>query len=316
MSAMDQIQGRLTAGEHVILDGATGTELQRRGAPMHEAVWCAMATLSHGDLLREVHEDYIHAGADVITTNTYAASRTLLDSAGLGAQVPTVIRRAVALAKEARERAAVGRPIGIAGSMSHMAPMVKGGDTRNPERLPKATQVAANAREMAHLLADAGVDLLLMEMMSDPELALPTIEAAQTTGLPVWVGISCRRLAHRRLAAYSRPELPLERAIDAIVGAGGNVFGIMHSPVDATAEALSLLRDRWSGPLMAYPESGYFEMPHWRFVGVMTPEAFAAQARAWSASGVQILGGCCGLGVEHIRTLAETLGQPSRRGSM
>jgi homocysteine S-methyltransferase len=278
---------------------------------MHEAIWCAMATLSHGDLLREIHEDYIHAGADVITTNTFAASRTMLGSAGLGEQVPTVIRRAVAIAKEAREHAAARRPIAIAGSMSHMVPMMKGRDTRDPGRLPKATEVGANAREVAHLLGEAGVDLLLMEMMSDPELALPTIEAAMTTGLPVWVGISCRRLADRRLAAYSRRELPLEDAIHAIVGARGHVFGIMHSPVDATTEALDLLRGRWAGPLMAYPESGYFEMPDWRFVGVIAPGAFAAQARAWAASGVQILGGCCGLGVDHIRAVADTLTGPS-----
>jgi homocysteine S-methyltransferase len=279
---------------------------------MHEAIWCAMATLSHGDLLREIHVDYIHAGADVITTNTFAASRAMLGSAGLADQVPTVIRRAVAIAKEARDHAAAGRPIAIAGSMSHMVPMMKGRDIRDPTHLPKPTEVGANAHEMAHLLAEAGVELLLMEMMSDPELALPTIEAAQATGLPVWVGMSCRRLADRRLVAYSRPELPLEQAIHAIVGAGGHVFGIMHSPVDATTEALDLLRARWPGPLMGYPESGYFEMPNWRFVGVLTPEAFAAQARAWAGSGVQILGGCCGLGVEHIRAVTATLAEPSR----
>ncbi|MBI3454691.1 MAG: homocysteine S-methyltransferase family protein [Candidatus Rokubacteria bacterium] len=307
MTVIDAIQRLLTAGERVILDGATGTELERRGARMHEAVWCAMATLSHGDPLREIHADYIFAGADVITTNTFAASRTILGPAGLGERVPTVIRRAVAIAKEAIERAAAGRPIAIAGSMSHMVPLTKGADTRDPKRLPTPSEVGANAREMAHLLAEAGVDLLLMEMMSDPDLTLPTIEAARTTGLPVWVGISCRRAADRRLVAYSRPELALERAIDAIVGVGGDVFGIMHSPVDATTEALGLLRARWSGPLMAYPESGYFEMPNWRFVDVIAPEAFAEQARVWAASGVQILGGCCGLRVEHIRALTGAL---------
>lgn len=64
MTVIDAIQRLLTAGERVILDGATGTELERRGARMHEAVWCAMATLSHGDPLREIHADYIFAGAE------------------------------------------------------------------------------------------------------------------------------------------------------------------------------------------------------------------------------------------------------------
>jgi S-methylmethionine-dependent homocysteine/selenocysteine methylase len=309
MTVMHEIQRRLAGGERVILDGATGTELERRGAPMHEAVWSTMATLSHGDLLREIHEDYIRVGADVITTNTFAASRTMLGPAALGGLVPKVIRRAVAIAKEARERAAQGRPVAVAGSMSHMVPLTKGANTRDRERLPKPTEVGANAREMAHLLAEAGVDLLLMEMISDPDLALPTMEAARATGLPIWVGISCRRASDRRLVAYSRPELPLEQAIDAIVDAGADVFGIMHTHVDATTEALNLLRARWSSPLMAYPESGYFEMPNWRFVDVIAPAAFGAEARAWAATGVQILGGCCGLGVGHIRALTGTLNQ-------
>src|SRR5262249_6126039 len=96
------------------------------------------------------------------------------------------------------------------------------------------------------------------------------------------------------------------------VGAGGHVFGIMHSPVDATTEALDVLRARWSGPLMAYPESGYFEMPNWRFVEVSAPRGYAAEGREWGGSGRRILGGCCGLSVDHIREGAVTLAGPSR----
>ena len=75
---------RIKAGGVVILDGATGTELERRGASMDTAAWCGVATKENVTLLEQVHLDYIHAGSEVITANTYASSRLMLTAAGLG----------------------------------------------------------------------------------------------------------------------------------------------------------------------------------------------------------------------------------------
>ncbi len=119
---MDSLQHRIEGNEVVILDGAMGTELERRGAPMDGVAWSAAATGSHPHLVREAHEDYIRAGADVIITNTFAASRHVLEAAGLGEEVGALNRRAVALAREARERAAGDAPVAIAGSISSFAP--------------------------------------------------------------------------------------------------------------------------------------------------------------------------------------------------
>jgi S-methylmethionine-dependent homocysteine/selenocysteine methylase len=126
--AMGAIEAKLARGEVVILDGATGTELQRRGAPMDDAAWCALATMSHGELLRGVHEDYIRAGADVVTTNTFSAARHLLERAGHGARTPELYRRATELAREAvaRTAEAAGRPVAVAGSISTILPVRKG----------------------------------------------------------------------------------------------------------------------------------------------------------------------------------------------
>src|SRR5215204_4880549 len=100
---MSDLQQRLEEGEVVILDGATGTELERRGAPMDDAAWDAAALATHPDMVREVHEDYIRAGADVIITNTFATARHVLEPAGMGGQFRELNTRAVTLAKEARE---------------------------------------------------------------------------------------------------------------------------------------------------------------------------------------------------------------------
>ena len=304
---MHALEERLKLGGTVILDGATGTELERRGVPMHGDVWCGVATLSHSDVLREVHADYIRAGADVITTNTYASSRNILGPAGLGEKVAEVTTRAVELALEARDAAAAGREVWVAGSMSTMMPVVAGGDRRDPAQLPSPEGAAANFRETAELLAGAGVDLIIMEMMSDPALAVPAIRAAAETGLPVWVGLSCRSGADGPIVSYARTELPFADAVPEIVAAGGSVAGVMHSSIADTTPALDILKDHWSGPLMAYPESGYFEMPNWRFVDVVSPDDFAAHCVRWFNAGVQVLGGCCGIGVEHIARLGERL---------
>lgn len=302
---MGQLTARLAAGKLLLLDGATGTELQRRGASMHSAAWCATATLTHPDILLGVHRDYILAGADIITTNTFSTNRSMLEPAGLADKLREINTRAVRLALQARELAAVDRPVIVAGSMSHQVPVVAGHDFRDLEAIPNKEVAAGNFREMADILAESGVDMILMEMMSDPDLALPAIEAAQATGLPVWVGLSARLEEDGRLVAYHRREMPFAESVQAITLAGGSVFGIMHSNIQAIAPGLEIMRSYWDGPLMAYPDSGTFSMPDWIFKDIIAPADLLELSRGWRESyGVNVLGGCCGLGLEHIQALA------------
>jgi S-methylmethionine-dependent homocysteine/selenocysteine methylase len=78
----------------------------------------------------------------------------------------------------------------------------------------------------------------------------------------------------------------------------------MHTDVDATTVALDMVKQGYDGPLGAYPESGYFQMPHWNFVDVIAPDVLVDRAKGWVGQGVSILGGCCGLGPEHIVALS------------
>ena len=105
MTTYQDLQARIGRGEVIILDGATGTELQSRGVPMHGFAWSAAALDTHPETVRAVHEDYVRAGADVIITNTFATARHVLEPAGLGERVRALNQRAVALAQEARENA-------------------------------------------------------------------------------------------------------------------------------------------------------------------------------------------------------------------
>jgi S-methylmethionine-dependent homocysteine/selenocysteine methylase len=298
-----RLDERLARGDVVILDGATGTELERRGVPMDSQAWSATANLTHPDVVRTVHEDYIRAGADLVITNTFATARCHLEAAGLGERVVEVNRRAVELAREARDRAAAGRDVWIAASMSTMAPGAE------PARRPSVLRLSEMLREQADILARAGADLLVLEMMRDVDYAAGAVDAARATGLPVWVGFSCRRAADGTVTMFSgvRDDLAFKDVIAPVMARGGSLLAVMHSEVSDTGPAIDVAKRHWKGPLAAYPESGHFTMPNWQFVDVMAPEAFVTHAMDWLDQGVQVLGGCCGLGPEHIRLLRERL---------
>ena len=98
---MDLLLERIEGGATIILDGAMGTELERRGVPMNQDAWSATAIDTHPSIVTDIHEDYIRAGADVITTNTFGAARHVLEPTGMGDQVRELNLRAGRLAQQA-----------------------------------------------------------------------------------------------------------------------------------------------------------------------------------------------------------------------
>src|SRR6516164_5598529 len=98
---MTTLQQRLDRGDVLVLDGAMGTELQRRGVPMDGIAWSGAALATHPETVLGVHEDYLRAGAEVLITNSFAASRHVLEATGLGERVAELNRRSVALARDA-----------------------------------------------------------------------------------------------------------------------------------------------------------------------------------------------------------------------
>ena len=321
------LDDNLAAGDVIILDGAIGSEIERLGGGMDAAAWCGAANVTHPDVVRQVHESYLEAGADVITANTFATCRHVLEAAGYGGETVAINRRAVELAREAVERVAPDRPVAIAGSMSNNMAWLPGTVGPDPAYLPSAEQEAANYREMAETLAEAGCDLLVMEMMTDLTHAPRVTEAACATGLPVWVGMSASRRASGEVVGWDHqaedgdnlpddyrpsPSVPLATVIDALCGLGPQAMGIMHSSFPTIGPALDVLCERWDGPVMAYPEAIGFDALTRGTIAV-EPDDFAEHCRGWVESGVQIIGGCCGTTVEHIRAMVEVL--PDRPGT-
>lgn len=266
---------------------------------MDDAAWSAAALITHPDTVREVHEDYVRAGADVIITNTFATARHVLGPAGMEERFRELNARAVALAKEARE-AAAERPVSIAGSISTFTAWY------DYSYEPRAEKARANYREQAEVLAESGVDVLALEMMRDVEQTTYAVEAAVATGLPFWIGFSCKTTDEGTPVLWDG-ESTLAEALERIPLSGASLVSIMHTLTEDTPPALRETIGRWPGPVGAYPHSGEFVMPNWRFVDMISPEAFVTEARGWLDMGAQLVGGCCGIGPEHIRLLKERL---------
>lgn len=298
----DTAMTRLRAGGVMILDGGVSTELEKRGAAMDDAAWSGRVALDDYQRLVEVHLSFIEAGAEIITTNTYATSRLVLERAGLGGRVEEINRRAVEAAFEARSRS--GRDdILVAGSVSHMIPVEPGGYGPDLSRDPPKAELCAVFEEMLRLHERLGVDVVLLEMLSAPTRMEAMFEAMEGATLPVWCGLAARR-TDEGLRAWHDPDTPFADIAAMAAGQGFHALGIMHSSAELIGAALDDLRAVFDGPLMAYPDSGYFEMPHWKFVDVIAPGRLSEMAEDWRSRGAQVIGGCCGLGPEHIAALS------------
>src|SRR6266536_965708 len=287
----ERLNARLAAGEVVVIDGATGTELEARGVPMDDAAWCGVANLDYQDVVRDVHADYIRAGAAVVIANTFSTDRLRLGDAGVADRVEEANRNAVAAALEAR--ALVRRPdVVVAASVSRAAAFGIDGITR---RVDRATLLHVYTQQ-ASILAQAGADLIALEMISAPDHGEVALEAARSVGLPVWLGLSAERTADGRIAAWQAPERPFDELVQALAAPDLAAILVMHTDVADVDGALESVFAHWAGPVGVYPHVGSFAPPSWQFDPSFTPADLVAHARRWVERGARLVGGACGLG--------------------
>jgi homocysteine S-methyltransferase len=317
MTTNNDLTTRLDNGEIILLDGGIGTELERLGAPMDHDVWCAIALETHPHLVKDVHRSYINAGADIITVNTYAATKIALKNAKMEEKFGEWNQLAVQLAKETLAECDPGRPIYVAGSVSTFGSSSRFGHSYKTTGVP--AELKLWFREQAELLVESGVDLLLIETLgSESSVMSAAVEVASDFDVPIWAALSCARDRETGQLSLGVEEStsqsdtfhayhePLHLAVDKLVTQGGySALLVMHSEIDVTQPAVRSLSNEYKGPVGAYPNAGYFQRPEWIFVDQISPEDYVAKARTWVNEGAQIIGGCCGIGPEHIRALAQ-----------
>lgn len=303
---MATIEQRLNQGDLVIIDGAMGTELEHRGVPMDDLAWSGAAVIDYPDAVVAAHRDYIDAGAEAIITNTFGMSPFMLAKTRHADQAEAGLRQAVRLAHQAR--LAADRPdVAVIGSISTMG---AGGDIDSPVAPPTADESARGFDLMVRVFEEEGVDAIALEMMQDLERAPRAMAAAKRSRLPVWLGLSCSRAeGSDDLVGFDYTDIQFADVLDALLPMGPDVVNIMHSDIRVTEDALAMVKERWTGPLGVYPESGYFTMPNWQFVDIIEPADLVREAKTWIDHGARLIGGCCGLGPDHIRALTAARGE-------
>ena len=291
MNRYDSLMSRIGAGEKILIDGATGTEIEKRGVPQLENAWNGGGARSHPDILRQVHVDYLKAGAEIVISNTFATHCHALMDAGVPEQFEMLNRRGVEIAIEAREQAEKPNAL-VAGGMSYWA---WSDDWRAPESL------RADAERQAQIMAEAGADLLVLEMMVDIDSMLVMLEAALAAKLPVWVGLSCNRDNDGQINLLRNDSL--EDALLALADYDIPLISIMHTEVEDIDACLDVVDQRWDGPVCVYAHSARWSGQVGIFDNTIPAEEYANYCDTWLRRGVDVIGGCCGLGVAHIKAL-------------
>lgn len=298
---------RLDGGELILLDGAISTEIEKRGVPMDQLAWSGLGSKIGSDILLEVHKDYIRAGSDVITTNTFSSSRHSLKAAGQGEATREINALAVSLARQAIEESSEDRTVLVAGSISPFGAYTEIAGFENPP----LDAIRDSYREQAEILAEEGVDLILLEMLRDVERASIIVEAALETGIPVWSGFSSvveEGQPVMALGEYSAGDaVAFKDMMEGIMSLGGDIAMVMHSEVEHIGPTLEVMKRNWRGPLGAYAHSGYWARPNWNFDALISPEGYLEAAKGWVDAGARLIGGRCGIGPEHISLLNENL---------
>lgn len=276
------------AARVLVCDGAMGTMLYGRGVFINRCF--ESLNLSQPDLVTDVHRQYLGAGADVIETNTFGASRLKLRAFGLGDEV-----QALNLAGARLARAAAGDNAYVAGAIGPLGVRIE------PWGKTGVDEAREYFREQAAALVEGGVDLFILETFRDWNEAAAAVDAVRAVcALPIVALVTTEEDGH------SLDGTPPEQFGPALLARGADVIGVNCSVGPAPMlETIERLADACGGaPLSAQPNAGKPRDIEGRNIYLCSPEYMASYARRFIASGVRLVGGCCGTTPEHIRQIA------------
>ncbi len=287
----------------ILLDGGMGQEIVNRGGKGGFGEWAVAAVYEDADLVRQIHCDYIRAGADVITTNTYGTTRIRLRHAGIEDRFEELARTAGELAQAAR--ADCGRPdVRIAASLPPLEASYVN------EFALSFDETAAQFGELMDLLAPY-VDIVLGETLSTSFEARAFLQAAAARDKTAWLSLT--------LDDHGSTDLRGGESLAVVIADLGDATPdallINCCTPDSISCALPILRAQGI-PYGAYA-NGFVEIPDdWEEEGGVVqlssradlpPEVYAGHAAGWMEAGASIVGGCCEIGPAHIARVRQLI---------
>jgi S-methylmethionine-dependent homocysteine/selenocysteine methylase len=292
----------MTTHKLSILDGGMGRQLARMGAPFRLPEWSALALIEAPDFVSRAHAAFIAAGAEIITTNSYSILPHQIGAARFEADGERLADLAGRLARAAAAQAP--NPVAVAGSLPPLF------ESYRPDLFD-----AARAPEiLAPLVAGLAphVDFWLIETQSSTKEALAAITATASTGWPIWVSYTLRDEAGRLGPAELRSGEPVAAAVALTLARGAEAVlfncsqpEVMQPAIEAAVGAVSasgkparigVYANAFAPePASDDPYAGISQMRE-----DVTPARYLDWVRLWIRSGASIVGGCCGIGPEHI----------------
>ena len=303
------IVDRLKARKVLVMDGGTGSELQRRGVNVDkgataeiDGVWSAAANIDAPGIVRQVHEDYLKAGSEIVISNNFYTSRAMLTLIGEGERWEEYTRRGAELAMQARK--AVNPEAYVAGGI---APPSRPCDFRK------------EFEDQSRVLAKAGVDFMLAEYVGGDNVhespiadCVTAVDACATAGLPVFLGVCNVKDSGTMMNGEALSDL-----VAALKGHKLDGIFLMCSYPEAISASLPNLRKAYDGPIGAYGHLGYDRNPKYgtspdepwftNEIREYTAERYAEFAGQWKEIGAQVIGGCCATRPEHIEAVRKVL---------
>jgi 5-methyltetrahydrofolate--homocysteine methyltransferase len=277
--------------EMILLDGAMGTQLDKRGLMSR-----GRNNLDAPEAVLEIHREYADCGCHALTTNTLTMNRIYIETHNVGVDVREVNRAGAELARQAASSNQY-----VLGDISSTGQMLE------PYGNYKESEFYDAFKEQAQTLSEANVDGFIIETMFDLREALCALRACKDNfQLPVIASIAfaTEEKGGRTMMGNSAEDCARE-----LTGAGADVVGANCGSLDPTQTAaiVSVLKSATKLPILAQPNAGKPKLVDDKTVFEMTPTAFAAGIAECLRAGARIVGGCCGTTPEHIRTVAGAL---------
>ncbi len=279
----------------LLADGAMGTVLQNRGLETGECQeeW----NISHREEIKNIHAAYLHAGCDLILTNTFGGNRFCLRKFGREDKVKEFNKAGVGIVKELVKDSQETFIVGDVGPT---------GEFMEPLGTVTFETLCEVFREQVFVLAEEGVDALIIETMSDLQEARAAIKAAKETDLPVLVSLSFNP-GQRGFRTMMGLDVPL--AVQGLTEAGADVLGTNCGEVNLQemAEIIKEMRSLTDKPLLAQPNAGKPTLIEGKTTYNQSPEEMSADVKKLMEAGVNIIGGCCGTTPDHLARMAQVI---------
>ncbi|GAA1818843.1 homocysteine S-methyltransferase [Luedemannella flava] len=288
----------------VLLDGGLASQLTATGSDLTDYLWSARLLVDDPGAVVDAHLEFLHAGARVITTASYQATAAGFARRGIDADgTDALLRRSVALADEARERAydeGIPGPVWIAASVGPYGAMLADGSEYRGAYGLSVDELVDFHRPRLEVLAAAGADVLACETVPDAVEGEALMRAIDGLGVPAWLSYTVDGMR-------TRAGQPLDEAFGVAVGVKEIVaVGVNCCAPADVATAVAVATAVTGRPGVAYPNSGErwdATRRDWTGEASLDP----TQVRAWVDAGARLVGGCCRVTAEHLRAIAAAL---------